>query len=153
MSSSPRDIKMILQKFPEHQFSKLKSLAVFNDESTVFPFGMIQRFYNLKKLELTDKLQQLDYSNASFSIFPKSKTSRSIGVQWINKLTISSSTAKSLRKSSMLTLWVGLVGFEPEEGVVDGFGFGFEGLGLVIENLRWMAVGFDFGDGAGIIVH
>ena len=45
---------MILQKFPEHQFSKLKSLVVFDDESTVFPFGMIQRFHKLEELKLTD---------------------------------------------------------------------------------------------------
>ncbi|KAK2636990.1 hypothetical protein Ddye_031782 [Dipteronia dyeriana] len=49
LSLSPREIKMILQKFPEHQFSKLESLAVFDDESTVFPFGLIQRCHNLER--------------------------------------------------------------------------------------------------------
>ncbi|TXG69303.1 hypothetical protein EZV62_004238 [Acer yangbiense] len=54
LSLSPRDIKMILQKFPKHQFSKLQSLLVFDDESTVFSFGMIQRFHNLEELKLAD---------------------------------------------------------------------------------------------------
>ncbi|TXG69608.1 hypothetical protein EZV62_004543 [Acer yangbiense] len=54
LSLNLRDIKMILQKFTEHQISKLKSLAVFDDESTVFPFEMIQRFHSLEELKLID---------------------------------------------------------------------------------------------------
>ncbi|KAL5823738.1 hypothetical protein ACOSQ4_021638 [Xanthoceras sorbifolium] len=54
LSLSERELKMILQKFPEHQFSKLKDLVVFDDESTVLSFGMLQRFHNLEELKLTD---------------------------------------------------------------------------------------------------
>ncbi|KAL5758744.1 hypothetical protein ACOSP7_021355 [Xanthoceras sorbifolium] len=53
---SGKEVKMILQKLPEHQFSKLKRLEVFDDESTVLSFGMLQRFHNLEKLKLTDSL-------------------------------------------------------------------------------------------------
>ncbi|KAL5825621.1 hypothetical protein ACOSQ3_021684 [Xanthoceras sorbifolium] len=56
LSLSGREVKMILQKLPEHQFSKLKRLEVFDDESTVLSFGMLQRFHNLEKLKLTDSL-------------------------------------------------------------------------------------------------
>ncbi|KAL5823719.1 hypothetical protein ACOSQ4_021619 [Xanthoceras sorbifolium] len=54
LSLSEREVKMILQKFPQHQFSKLKRLVVFDDESTVLSFGMLRRFHNLKNLKLTD---------------------------------------------------------------------------------------------------
>ncbi|KAL5825649.1 hypothetical protein ACOSQ3_021712 [Xanthoceras sorbifolium] len=54
LSLSGRELKMILQKFPEHQFSKLKRLVVFDDESTVLSFGMLRRFHNLEELKLTD---------------------------------------------------------------------------------------------------
>ncbi|KAL5823703.1 hypothetical protein ACOSQ4_021603 [Xanthoceras sorbifolium] len=54
LSLSVREVKMILQKFPQHQFSELKCLVVFDDESTVLSFAMLQRFHNLKNLKLTD---------------------------------------------------------------------------------------------------
>ncbi|KAL5758757.1 hypothetical protein ACOSP7_021368 [Xanthoceras sorbifolium] len=54
LSLSGREAKMILQKFPQHQFSKLKRLVVFDDESTVLSFSMLRRFHNLEELKLID---------------------------------------------------------------------------------------------------
>ncbi|TXG69540.1 hypothetical protein EZV62_004475 [Acer yangbiense] len=51
---SANEIKMILQKFPEHKFSKVQTLEVFHDESTVFPLDILQRFQNLNQLQLSD---------------------------------------------------------------------------------------------------
>ncbi|KAL5823708.1 hypothetical protein ACOSQ4_021608 [Xanthoceras sorbifolium] len=66
LSLSGREVKMILQKFPRHHFSKLERLLIFDDESTVLSFGMLR----------------------SFSIFPKSKKTDCTEVQRINKLSI-----------------------------------------------------------------
>ncbi|KAL5823718.1 hypothetical protein ACOSQ4_021618 [Xanthoceras sorbifolium] len=54
LSLSGRDMKMILQKFPQHQFSKIKGLIVFDDESPVLSFDILHRIHNLEKLKLTD---------------------------------------------------------------------------------------------------
>ncbi|KAK2654097.1 hypothetical protein Ddye_013953 [Dipteronia dyeriana] len=54
LTLSANEIKMILQKFPEHKFSKVKTLEVYNDESTVFPLDILQRFQNLNSLQLRD---------------------------------------------------------------------------------------------------
>ncbi|TXG69543.1 hypothetical protein EZV62_004478 [Acer yangbiense] len=51
---SASDIRMILQKFQEHKFSKVQTLEVFDDESTVFPLDILQRFQNLNCLQLRD---------------------------------------------------------------------------------------------------
>ncbi|TXG69538.1 hypothetical protein EZV62_004473 [Acer yangbiense] len=51
---SANEIKMILQKFPEHKFSKVQTLVVFDDESTVFPLDILQRFQNLNQLQLSN---------------------------------------------------------------------------------------------------
>ncbi|TXG69578.1 hypothetical protein EZV62_004513 [Acer yangbiense] len=51
---SANEIRMILQKFPEHKFSKVETLEVFDDESTVFRLDLLQRFQNLNCLQLRD---------------------------------------------------------------------------------------------------
>ncbi|TXG69535.1 hypothetical protein EZV62_004470 [Acer yangbiense] len=50
---SANEIRMILQKFPEHKFSKVESLEVFDDESTIFPLDILKRFQNLYCLKLS----------------------------------------------------------------------------------------------------
>ncbi|KAL5758750.1 hypothetical protein ACOSP7_021361 [Xanthoceras sorbifolium] len=54
LSLSRREVKMILQKFPRHHFSKLERLLIFDDESTILSFGMLRRFHNLENLKLID---------------------------------------------------------------------------------------------------
>ncbi|KAK2643965.1 hypothetical protein Ddye_019160 [Dipteronia dyeriana] len=47
------DIRMIWQsQTPEHIFPNVKCLHLFEDESTVFPFGIFQKFHNVAKLDL-----------------------------------------------------------------------------------------------------
>ena len=54
LSLSLGDIKMILQKFPEHQFSKLKSLAVFDDEEILLCEEVEKQAETLAQLSLKE---------------------------------------------------------------------------------------------------
>ncbi|KAL5825716.1 hypothetical protein ACOSQ3_021779 [Xanthoceras sorbifolium] len=50
---SRNHIKMVWQSlFPVHLFPKLQCLKVKDDESSVLPLGILERFHNLKKLKL-----------------------------------------------------------------------------------------------------
>ncbi|KAL5823786.1 hypothetical protein ACOSQ4_021686 [Xanthoceras sorbifolium] len=55
LSFTTNDLRMILQKFPHHQFSEVVTLKVFHDEkSVVFPLDILQRFSSLEVLILED---------------------------------------------------------------------------------------------------
>ncbi|KAL5825695.1 hypothetical protein ACOSQ3_021758 [Xanthoceras sorbifolium] len=55
LSFTANDLRMILQKFPHHQFSEVVTLKVFHDEtSVVFPLDILQRFPSLEELILED---------------------------------------------------------------------------------------------------
>ncbi|KAL5756983.1 hypothetical protein ACOSQ2_021729 [Xanthoceras sorbifolium] len=50
---SANDIRILLQKFPQHPFSNVESLKVVNDESSIaFPLDIVQRFQSLEALIL-----------------------------------------------------------------------------------------------------
>ncbi|KAL5823790.1 hypothetical protein ACOSQ4_021690 [Xanthoceras sorbifolium] len=52
--SGDLDIRMILQsQFPQHTFPVLKCLSVSWDESVAFSLGILQKFHNVEKLDLS----------------------------------------------------------------------------------------------------
>ncbi|KAL5823783.1 hypothetical protein ACOSQ4_021683 [Xanthoceras sorbifolium] len=54
LSLSGNDIRMIWQsQFPQHTFPVLKCLSLYEDESVVFPLGILQIFHNVEELDLS----------------------------------------------------------------------------------------------------